>query len=388
MTVLQPWAPGAEDRSLEAVAAAGGTAVGRLDWLRLRYGWGYRQHNLVNYDFASGRPVQDASRFLGTGWFLRRVQPLLNPPVARPVTENKWLFYRLADGFGLPLPRTIGLFDPVYGTTWCGERPLRTVQQVLDELADRRPRGLVLKPVGGGKGQGVVVLDEIDHTTGEALERTGRRTSLAGTMHALDLTGVRGYSGFILQELVQDHPEMRRIAPWTTNTVRVQTVVLDDGDVRVQAAVARFGRQGNMADNVSRGGISVGIDLATGALGRGRSWAAREWLDEHPDTGVDLVGVVLPFWKETLEVCRDAARRMVGLRAIGWDVAITTAGPVLLEGNAQWGLDLVQAHSDGFLADPVIRGQFEALGVPLPTGRFRDDLSGLVPHRLRKRLAR
>ncbi len=335
---------------------------------RARVAWGLRRDDLEVYGFADGRrPLEEASRFLGYDWHLRHVRPRLNPPASRALTEDKWVFYRLVAGFDLPVPPTLGLFDATFGTSWDGRRPMRTVPQVLAEVARQRPAGLVLKPVGGGQGQQLLILDEVDHASGRAVTRTGRATTLEAAVGGLDPAGVRGYTGYVVQEPVPDHPGLHRIAPTTTNTVRVVTVVLGDGSAHVQAAMLRLGRTGRMSDNAHAGGITVGVDTATGELGWGRTIASPTHLHAHPDTGVRFTGWVLPSWPEVLDLCRRAAVLVHGLRSVGWDVVVTPAGPVLLEGNALWGLH-VQAHSDGWLADPVVRGQLEALGVPLPTG--------------------
>jgi len=344
--------------------------ISRLDRLRLIHRWGYRSDDFEAYGFTHDRPVEDGPRFLGRTWYFERVRPALNPPAARALTENKWVFYRFADSLGLPVPPTIGLFDRLYGTTWDGARGLRTVGAVLDELAARRPAGLVLKPVGGGQGQNVVILDEIDHATGSVLTRTGQRTTLEEALDGLDLEGVRGVSGYILQEPVSNHDDLRRFAPTTTNTLRVQTILTDDGQVHVQASVARLGRRGRMSDHWHSEGVAVAVDIDTGVMGSGTLMSSPERITEHPDTGVRFTGETVPGWPQTVEVCRRAARSMHGLRSIGWDVVVTPDGPVLLEGNSLWDLAMVQTHSDGFLGDPVLRGQFEDAGAPLPSGRL------------------
>ncbi len=362
--------------------------LSRTTRLRLLHGWGFRQGDLDLYGFSDGRDPADAEGYLGYAWYLRHVRPALNPPQARPLTENKWIFYRFAASIGIPVPPTLGLFDAVQGTSWDGERPLRTVEQVLEELAARRPTGLVLKPVGGGQGRDVLILDDVDHDSGRALTRTGERTALADVLRGLDLAGMRGYSGYVVQEPVANHADLRRVAPSTTNTIRVQTMVTDDGAAHVQAAIARFGREGGMADNWRHGGVNVAVDVEDGTMGRGLLRGAQERLTAHPDTGVAFTGAVVPAWAETLEVCRRAARLMPGLRSIGWDVVVTPEGPVVLEGNALWGLTMVQVHSDGFLADPAIRAQLEGAGVPLPTGSVVRRLPGRARDGIRAKLAR
>jgi hypothetical protein len=69
----------------------------------------------------------------------------------------------------------------------------------------------------------------------------------------------------------------------------------------------------------------------------------------HPDTGVRFEGHAVPFYEEAVALCR----RFL----IGWDVAITPRGPLILEPNLFPGLrpDLIRpedraAYKTGLLA--------------------------------------
>lgn len=345
-------------------------SVGQADRLRLLLRWGYNLSDIEVYGFGSGRAIRDAPRFLGHEWFMMNVQPLMNDASAKPFVTSKWVFYRLLESFGLPAPRTLGLFDPVYGVTWDAQRPMRTVPEVLRELDERRPAGLVLKPVGGGQGSQLLILNSIDYSTGRAVTRAGGETNLEDALVGLDPTGLTGFSGYIVQEPLAAHEFFDRLAPWTTNTIRIQTVLGSDGTVAVQAAVVRLGRRGRMGDNWHQGGLSVGIDSSTGTMGRGvvRPEYGGVWYTSHPDSNVPFTGVTVPFWDEAVDVCRRAARLYPGLRSLGWDIVITPDGPVVLEANAWWGIQSLQVHSDGFLADPVFRAQVEDFRAPLPDG--------------------
>lgn len=58
-----------------------------------------------------------------------------------------------------------------------------------------------------------------------------------------------------------------------------------------------------------------------------------EYFDAHPDTGCSFIGFRVPCYKEAVDLCRRAARVRPGMRYVGWDVAVTPDGPVLVEGN-------------------------------------------------------
>ena len=87
--------------------------------------------------------------------------------------------------------------------------------------------------------------------------------------------------------------------------------------------------------------MAVGLDALTGRIGvaRGPSPTSRyrlEVCDKHPDTDVRIEGFQIPHWPEILEIVSKGASAFPELRTIGWDVAVTTTGIFLLEGNHNW----------------------------------------------------
>lgn len=62
-------------------------------------------------------------------------------------------------------------------------------------------------------------------------------------------------------------------------------------------------------------------------------------------------GFVLPDWPALVASSHHAHARLPGVWAIAWDWVLTPDGPVLLEGNAGWGVSAPQLLNGGFLAD-------------------------------------
>ena len=56
----------------------------------------------------------------------------------------------------------------------------------------------------------------------------------------------------------------------------------------------------------------------------------------HPKTGEPFADFQLPHWQEARKLAEHAAMLFLPLRTIGWDLALTDDGPLLLEGNAEW----------------------------------------------------
>ena len=59
-----------------------------------------------------------------------------------------------------------------------------------------------------------------------------------------------------------------------------------------------------------------------------------DWFDRHPITGAPVTGRVVPFCQEVMQLALTAHSMVPEMVVVGWDFAITEAGPVLLEGNS------------------------------------------------------
>ena len=64
--------------------------------------------------------------------------------------------------------------------------------------------------------------------------------------------------------------------------------------------------------------------------------------DDHPETGARLAGRILPGWGELAELAVAAHRTMPWLPFVGWDLARTEQGAVIVELNIYWGANVVQ----------------------------------------------
>ncbi|MGE0627290.1 MAG: sugar-transfer associated ATP-grasp domain-containing protein, partial [Hyphomicrobiaceae bacterium] len=72
----------------------------------------------------------------------------------------------------------------------------------------------------------------------------------------------------------------------------------------------------------------------------------------HPDTGAALVGAHLPNWDRMKQAALEGARLMHEVGLIGWDMASTPDGPVIVEMNVTPDLGLCQlADARGMLDD-------------------------------------
>lgn len=150
---------------------------------------------------------------------------------------------------------------------------------------------------------------------------------------------------YMIEEVIAQHPVLARINPNSVNTLRITTLLQPDGDVRAVSAALRCSAGESVVDNKSAGGIVTGVDVATGILRADSSTRDGRTFMRHPHTGVVLPGIELPLWDAVLDLVYRAAKALPQMRLVGWDVAITEAGPLLVEGNTQSGTRIMQ-HGD------------------------------------------
>lgn len=148
----------------------------------------------------------------------------------------------------------------------------------------------------------------------------------------------------LFEPLIRTHPDLERLTYRGLPDIRV----LCQFDRPVMAMMRLPTADSGGRANLHQGAIGAAVDLATGTVSG--AWIGRRPMDRHPDTGVDLVGAVVPCWDAVL----DAASRCgpaTGLRYVGADVVIDReAGPLVLEVNARPGLQIQNVTGHGLLA--------------------------------------
>ncbi len=150
----------------------------------------------------------------------------------------------------------------------------------------------------------------------------------------------------IVQPRLVNHPDIADLSNGALSTVRILTIENERGEFEPTHAVLRMAVGNNTTvDNFHAGGIAAKVDLRSGELGRATDIGLRPdrgWCASHPDTQARILGRVLPFWPETLELTSRAHAAFSDRLVIGWDVAILKDGPVLIEGNAGADVDIVE----------------------------------------------
>ena len=145
------------------------------------------------------------------------------------------------------------------------------------------------------------------------------------------------------EDTIHQHPELSKLNPSSINTIRVTTVLVKD-TAYVMYALLRIGTSNTNVDNIASGGIYTVLD-EKGTIVHG-CWSDKTLViyDEHPLTKEKLIGFKVPMFEEALELCKKAALVEPHVRYVGWDVAITDKGPIMVEGNQLPGYDMAQNY--------------------------------------------
>ena len=168
----------------------------------------------------------------------------------------------------------------------------------------------------------------------------------------LDLEKLAAEGDFVFQPVVENHADLKAFNPSSLNTLRMVTCRTPGGAFELwDPGMLRIGRAGSAVDNFAKGGIGVGIDgdgrLMRFGYSHDPDWRFRK-MEAHPDSGLRFLGKAVPFYREAAGLALAAHRLFPSLRTVGWDVAVEPGGPVLLEGNHNWDMEMLQiVHRKG-----------------------------------------
>ncbi|WP_040195742.1 sugar-transfer associated ATP-grasp domain-containing protein [Candidatus Soleaferrea massiliensis] len=146
-----------------------------------------------------------------------------------------------------------------------------------------------------------------------------------------------------VEECIVQHEKMNLLSPSSVNTMRVVTVV-KDGVPNLMYTLLRMGDGTKEVDNICSGGMYCPVD-STGRICKPAFCDKTGQLYEtHTYTGTQLVGFEVPFYAEAIDMVKEAALLVPEIGYVGWDVAITAKGPVLVEGNTIPSYDMCQNY--------------------------------------------
>lgn len=164
----------------------------------------------------------------------------------------------------------------------------------------------------------------------------------------------------VLQPRVRNHPDVEDLSLGALCSLRVVTVRLPGRAATHFRSCLRMPAGGQEVDHPVRGGIAAPV-LAGAVLGPGAANVVGPPFVVHPATGARIEGRTVPHFTEAVRLALQAHDRVGIASAIGWDIAITPDGPVFLEGNSGWGMDVMQTSFGEPLGDTSLIGDLQIL---------------------------
>lgn len=172
--------------------------------------------------------------------------------------------------------------------------------------------------------------------------------------------------GVLVEELIEQGEEMAMLHPASVNSVRMLTINLGDGDIRLWYPYVRIGVGGHFISSAATGSIVAGINAGTGVVYSTGFDKLGRITDVHPDTHFTIKGIKIPRWGQLCQKAIEMSKRLPTLRYIGWDFVYDKDGEwIVMEGNENAGISSSQLiHHRG------MREEFEQLIGYHPTKEY------------------
>ena len=174
---------------------------------------------------------------------------------------------------------------------------------------------------------GSIIVKPIDATGGKGVEKF----SFVNDDDAKQLYNTLiEHKQLLVEECIKQHKEMSKLYDKSVNTLRMFTFYKDGKSYFLQA-VLKIGN-GGVVDNFSSGGMYTYVD-DTGTVFVEAIDQADNIYHNHPISNTQIVGFKIPSFNEAVDLVKECAKVVPEVSYIGWDVAISENGPVIVEGN-------------------------------------------------------
>lgn len=165
-----------------------------------------------------------------------------------------------------------------------------------------------------------------------------------------ELKNKLGEAKWVVQLACTSHPEIQIINNSALNTTRIVTILYGSEPVYL-TGFQSFATNNETTDSWGKGSIYVGIDVQNNSLKKHGYFhpgvGAKSIVDKHPDSGIVFEGYKISLLRDAVYLCIKAHKIFYFNFVIGWDVAITDNGPVILEANENPGMHAVQCVDGG-----------------------------------------
>jgi hypothetical protein len=255
----------------------------------------------------------------------------LNNPFYFSFTDKRLTSIILAY-YDLPHKKALGVLDTDMEGQWQVSLLDGGTISWNEFLAKNAGIDLFCKPLAGFGGQGAFRISRED-----IHEILGKNNVVINRINDLVIFPM------ILNEVIESHPLIAEFHPESLNTLRMITVIKGSTPY-ILASFLRLGTGSNLMDNYRVGGIIVQVDKATGKITKTGYQKSTFGLShvKHPDTHIAFEGRKIPFWDEICDIVVFGHSLLREPHTIGWDIAVTPTGPLIIELNQYPDIDAIQ----------------------------------------------
>jgi hypothetical protein len=257
----------------------------------------------------------------------REINDRLSPPgltATRAFLRDRVMYGSLLERLGLAAVQTQAV--AVRGRGFGTIPTLTSAAELQDFLRKRAEFPIFGTSCFGG---GSVLIAGIDGD--RLITGTGRRISLEAFCG--EILAERP-EGFILQSALDQHADLSRVIGAALGVLRVVTV-RDDDTPKVLYTVWKIPAPPDTGGDFGpAGGMFAAIDV-DGRVGRCHRGAGVDghWIVAHPATGEKFDGQRIPCNDDLRRLACQAHALFPEFGIVGWDVAITPQGPVIVRAN-------------------------------------------------------
>ena len=280
--------------------------------------------------FDPAMPMEEKQTYVGLRGN-RKLNDALSPPKLASMqafVANKVMFTGLVRQLGIGTTETQAVVSSgrKYGNTPCPDTP-----EDLKEFLKTDARFPIFgKPTAYSGSFGSVLLERLDGD--DVVLSNGRRVALdAFCNEVFDEYG----AGYVFQTALSQHPDLEAVTGRAVGSIRIVTARPGDAP-EILYALWKIPSPEAMSDNFWQDGSMIApVDSDTGTVGQVRTGTGLETrdVDTHPVSGRYITGLSLPFWQQACDAARQAHALFPEYGVVGWDVAITPDGPVIIECN-------------------------------------------------------
>lgn len=279
----------------EAVNCVEGTKTvtfADIVWCGMRYG--ASPNNYVNFDLKNANSIQRKTYLTH-----RRSEYLM-----KKYNDSDYI-WQLEDKYAFAV-----LMGDQYGRSFAKSNTL-SKEDLLKIINNDK---IIYKPLKGGQGIGIKVFDKKEYPD----------------INKMLLEIQRLPEGIVEEWILQDE-RMSMLYPDAVNPIRIQSLRTDN--VHIIAATITIANDTNIANASGQKAIFALVDVNNGVvITDGYDYNGNSYIT-HPMTGVEIKGFEIPQWDEVKYLVKEASKKIKNVRYIGWDIAISKNGPIIIEAN-------------------------------------------------------